>query len=108
MLQQFCAVMCESQILFLAFERCVCFFQADTLPCACKNMGMSLLQRPAGWRTRAQEQIGAIRTMAATAEDREVIDALLADAGERVRAQDSRAEAQACGPAQRRRVRCPS
>lgn len=55
-----------------------------------------------------QEQIGAIRTMAATAEDREVIDALLADAGERVRAQDRRAEAQAGGPAQRRRARCPA
>ena len=69
---------------------------------------MSLLQHPAGWWARAQEQIGAIRTMAATAEDREVIDALLADAGERVRAQDRRAEAQARGPAQRRQARCPA
>ena len=71
-------------------------------------MRMSLLQHPAGWRVRAQEQIAAIRTMAATAEDREVIDALLADASERVRAQDRRAKAQAGGPALRRRARCPA
>ena len=55
-----------------------------------------------------QEQIAAIRAMAATAEDRGVIDALLADAGERARAREKRADAHASGPAQRLRVFCPA
>ncbi len=46
-----------------------------------------------GWR--AQEQIAAIREMAASAEDREVIDKLLDSAAARVRAKEERAAAAA-------------